>query len=112
MVIRIRGITIDNKRRAITHDGVTVSGIAPVTWRFLMCLLLGGGLTAEELFDKIYGYRADGGPLGGRQHTRIMVHHALLKRLYVGLGLKRYTTYGSGPARYEVIPEQDEHGCR
>lgn len=112
MVIRVRGIEIDNKRRAIRHGDVEVCGIANTRWRFLMCLLCGGGMTAEEIFEKVYGYRMDGGPLTGSHYARCFVHHAMLKKIYKALGLKRYSVKAGGRMHYEVIPKQDARGCR
>lgn len=113
MVIRVRGIEIDNKTRSVRHGGAIWKGISPVRWRYMLCLLLGGGMTAEEIFATIYGHRADGGPLRGHEHSRVMVHHSFLKRRYAHLRLKVFATRdGGGYSRYELIPEQDVRGCR
>lgn len=112
MVIRVRGIEIDKSRWAVRHAGAEWSGLSPVRWRLVISLILGGGLTAEELADLVWGHLPNGG--GNTDTTmRVMVHKAHMKAIVAGMGLKIYATRSGEPrTRYEMIPAYMERGSR
>lgn len=113
MVIRVRGIEIDNKRRTISFNGAVSRHLPRRQWQIALCLLLGGGMTADEMFDICYYQRADGGPLGGSESVRIAVHKHHTKNMLKTLGLKLVTSrHGENNTRYEAIPTEDARGCR
>jgi hypothetical protein len=115
VVIRVRGIEIDPKRRAITHAGneVLILPHGYTRWATLVSLICGGGLTVEELFDHCYGHRPDGGPDRGPDHMRMYLGNEMMKAYYRRLGLRLYVTRsGERINRYELIPAFMERGCR
>lgn len=115
MVIRVRGIEIDCKRRVIAHGGVEVAipdrGFR--RWSVLLSLLLGGGLTVEELFDMTYGHYLNGGPDGGPAGMRIFIHQPFMRAIYTRLGLRLHITRSCERInRYELIPAYMDRGSR
>ena len=115
MVIRVRGIEIDCSRRAIRHAGaeILITPHGHTRWSVLLSLILGGGLTIEELFDHCYGHRADGGPDQGPEKMRVYLGQRFLKVLCERLSLRLYVTRsGERISRYELIPADMERGSR
>jgi hypothetical protein len=115
VVIRVRGIEIEPRRRAIRHGDreVLISPRGEVRWTALVCLILGGGLTVEDLVDFCYGHRRDGGPDRGADGMRLYISSEQMKRCYARLDLRLYVTRcGERISRYELIPAYMERGCR
>lgn len=114
-MIRVRGIEIDSKRRAIRHGGaeILVTSRGLTRWSTLVSLILGGGLTADDLCDLAYGHRPDGGPARGADGMRMYVSNQPMKAYYARLGLRLCTTRNGEPhTRYELVPAHVERGSR
>lgn len=114
-MIRVRGIEIDPKRRAIRHGDkeVLIMPRGHTRWATLVSLICGGGLTIEELFDHCYGHRPDGGPDRGPDGMRMYLGNESMKAYYRHLGLRLHVTRcGERISRYELIPADMERGSR
>ena len=77
MVIRCNGIEIDRKARTVTHCGeryIFNYSRANVRFRAFLDLVLSGGLSLEQLFDRIYGNDPNGGPESGPHYFLIVLN--------------------------------------
>jgi DNA-binding response OmpR family regulator len=83
-MIRWQGITIDRRRRAITHNGDSIY-LSPHFFRLACALLLAGPMTKPNLFDLVYDEVEDGGPLSGVKIIDVMVCQIKPKLGAVGL---------------------------
>lgn len=114
-MIRVGAVTIDQKRFAVKHGDTEVlfPGYARprtpagkekyepfIAFRLLKHLLVARPSTRMEIFDALYGYREDGGPLYG-EHI-IDIHIAQLKKRLVPLGLRVVSEKHCGLMRYWV----------
>jgi|SRR5580692_1211666 hypothetical protein len=110
-MIRHNEITIDSKRCAIRHRGAEVFFKSPefrsryepyVQYRLLCHLILGGAQSVGELFELIYGDRADGGPEQGPHIIFVHFYHMRERLRLLSLSLRK--SKDCGVLRYWVEP--------
>lgn len=97
-MIRFGNVTIDRKKRIITNGKRSlhwVHGARIVEFRLLQALLLSGGLTKKQLFDLLYGWDPEGGPLHGVNIVSVMMVrlHKKMRHLNVELRKSRHNSY-------------------
>jgi hypothetical protein len=108
-MIRHQSIHLDRLDRTIRHRSVSVKfwprGEEPHTHRRfdLLChLILGPGLTVDQLFDLMYCQDPEGGPNDGTHVVWVMLSH--LRPILRQLDLRLAVTRHSGANRYRVVP--------
>lgn len=110
MVIRYNGITIDREKRTVSHNkkSYTFSCVrrrkVDVTFRLLLHLVCGPGLSVTELFNLIYADDPDGGPLEG-PHILLVNLNQLEKRVLAPLDLEWRAWRLAGVNFYCVVPK-------
>lgn len=91
-MIRFGNVTIDANNRTISNgsrsrqwnNNVNDSRGTLVQFRLVKHLLLCQGITADQMFDALYGHREDGGPLD--DHV-VHIHMVQLKPVFEHLNL-------------------------
>ena len=100
-MIRYRDIEINRKLRIIRRDNRAIR-LRQRSFELTCALLLGGGMTSAEIFDQMYGYDPDGGPLFGSGIIATMICH--LRKRFCKLGLLLCTGSKGGEKSYWLEP--------
>lgn len=101
-MIRHNGIVLNCRERSITHRGVTWR-MHQHRFRALAMLILGDGVSMEQLFFHIYGDREDGGPLAGPHIFQVHFHH--WRPIFAQLHLEMRKMKIAGVTFYCLIPK-------
>lgn len=116
MTIRINGIEIDRERTTISHRGRTkvfrtdwrssnnryTKRGTSMTFDSIVHMLLSGGITKPDLYDKVYGHCRNGGPLDGPHIFDVRVHQ--WKSLFAHLYLRFEKSKRGGTMYYTLTP--------
>lgn len=105
-MIRYKGIVIDQKQRSITHRGVTWRQRArrddAVMFRSVAMLILGNGVSKDQLFWHIYGDDPEGGPIDG-PHV-FDIRFAMWRKLFASLQLELRRVKTAGVFYFCLVP--------
>lgn len=105
-MIRFDGVEIDRANKIVRHAGKEMRFRRQESWKLVCALLLSNGLTAEELFEHIYGDREDGGPI--RHYKQIQKMLCLLREKAGSAHLRVHKFKTTGKTRYILVPTKGE----
>lgn len=102
------GIGIDREARNIHRDRTVVHFSQRRAFELFCHLILGSPKNCEQLFDLLYGHRADGGPEQGKNIINVLMSQKRPQIAKLGLELKkeRGTHYWT---RYQLVPKAKAH---
>ncbi len=109
-MIRFNDIEIDRKTKSISRNGVRVfwgdqcapSRTCGVSFRIAQHLLLSGGMSLGEMFDRVYEDHDEGGPLTGPKQVAVMMCQSVGPRLQ-GMGLEIRSEKIAGITYYRAV---------